>query len=191
MFCSQLEKQIPQLFQNNMDIAKSARNQAELHNDAPHRARRRRAYTALKLKSERAFKNLRFLKKNRGNPESCKPDSVVPERTDIHLSARLLNRAPLAGVRHTRDVMDEQPRLLRCLAPNWVYRAREDCSRGGGLLPRLFTLAARAAVCFLLHFPYGALADDAPPFQTEFRSAVSGLSSRRKAPSECPLSEFP
>ena len=113
MFCSQLEKQIPQLFQNNMDIAKSARNQAELHNDAPHRARRRRAYTALKLKSERAFKNLRFKKKNRGNPESCKPDSVVPERTDIHLSARLLNRAPLAGVRHTRDVMDEQPRLLR------------------------------------------------------------------------------
>ena len=112
-----------------MDIAKSARNQAELHNDAPHRARRRRAYTALKLKSERAFKNLRFFKKNRGNPESCKPDSVVPERTDIHLSARLLNRAPLAGVRHTRDVMDEQPRLLHCLAPNWVYHARRGCPR--------------------------------------------------------------
>ena len=26
--------------------------------------------------------------------------------------------------------------------------------RGGGLLPRLFTLTAFAAVCFLLHYPY-------------------------------------
>lgn len=38
-----------------------------------------------------------------------------------------------------------QLRLLHCLAPNWVYLARVDCSRGGGLLNRLFTLTAAVA----------------------------------------------
>ena len=57
-------------------------------------------------------------------------------------------------MRHTRCVMDEQPRTLHCLAPNWVYNARRDCSVGGGLLHLLFTLTTCVAVYFLLHFPY-------------------------------------
>ena len=56
-------------------------------------------------------------------------------------------------MRHTRCVMDEQPRTLHCLAPNWVYNARRDCSVGGGLLHLLFTLTTCVAVYFLLHFP--------------------------------------
>ena len=90
--------------------------------------------------------------------------------------------------------LNEQFRILCCLAPDWVFNAREDCSRGGGLLPRLFTLAARAAVCFLLHCPYARLAARAPPFRTESRSVVSGLSSRGRAAGECPpkiLKELP
>lgn len=90
--------------------------------------------------------------------------------------------------------LNEQFRILCCLAPDWVFNAREDCSRGGVLLPRLFTLAARAAVCFLLHCPYARLAARAPPFRTESRSVVSGLSSRGRAAGECPpkiLKELP
>ena len=90
--------------------------------------------------------------------------------------------------------LNEQFRILCCLAPDWVFNAREDCSRGGGLLPRLFTRAARAAVCFLLHGPYARLAARAPPFRTESRSVVSGLSSRGRAAGECPpkiLKELP
>lgn len=90
--------------------------------------------------------------------------------------------------------LNEQFRILCCLAPDWVFNAREDCSRGGGSYPAFSPLAARAAVCFLLHCPYARLAARAPPFRTESRSVVSGLSSRGRAAGECPpkiLKELP
>lgn len=62
-----------------------------------------------------------------------KPDSVSFMTTFIYLSD--IPETFASG----------QLRLLHCLAPNWVYLARVDCSRGGGLLNRLFTLTAAVA----------------------------------------------
>lgn len=59
-----------------------------------------------------------------------KPDSVSIQTAFIYLSD--IPETFASG----------QLRLLHCLAPNWVYLARGDYSRGGGLLNRLFTLAA-------------------------------------------------
>src|SRR5208283_2791079 len=51
-----------------------------------------------------------------------------------------------------------RPCSLFDLAPSGVYRAKPVTRPAGELLPRRFTLTARAeaheAVCFLLHFPW-------------------------------------
>ena len=71
----------------------------------------------------------------------------------------------------------------------WGFPCPGDCSTGGGLLPRLFTLAvateAAAAVCFLWHCPSDGLSASPPaciPIRTDLGYAASrpvefGLSS--------------
>ena len=85
-----------------------------------------------------------------------KPNSVIlqVEPTFIYLRQADYSDPVLSfEMRHTRCVVGEQPRTLHCLAPNWVFNARRDCSVGGGLLHLLFTLTVYTAVYFLLHFP--------------------------------------
>ena len=86
----------------------------------------------------------------------------------------------------------------------WGFPCPGDYSTGGGLLPRLFTLAAAteaaAAVCFLWHCPSDGLSASPPaciPIRTDLGYAASrpvefGLSSpglRRKRFSALPKSE--
>ena len=97
--------------------------------------------------------------------DECKPDSVSRRngKTTIHLSSRypeLLH--PFAGtLRHG-------PRLIPYLALHREGFALLPALPGwhGGLLHRLFTLAACAAVCFLWHFPFPRIAPGHPTFQS-------------------------
>ena len=129
--------------QNKAQAARKARRDKN-------KIRRQTKRAALQKKSRRAAKKGRLRSVSR---------ILWLLRTGIHLSARAdySDPAPPCGVRHTRCVMDEPPHTLHCLAPNWVYNARRDCSDGGGLLHPLFTLTACAAVYFLLHCPCGGV----------------------------------
>ena len=97
--------------------------------------------------------------------DECKPDSVSRRsgKTTIHLSSRypeLLH--PLAGtLRHG-------PRLIPYLALHREGFALQPAfsSGHGGLLHRLFTLTACAAVSFLWHCPFLGIAPRHPTFQS-------------------------
>lgn len=124
-----------------------------------------------------------FQKKWKPSANGCKPNSVIaqgkPEATDIHLSAPPKPTTPPCGTRHTRcSLSDEQPCIIHCLAPSRVFHTRGDCSRGGGLLPPLFTLARRRFV-FCGTFHTRGFSPRVPIFQSGLCSVVSGLSSRR------------
>ncbi len=124
-----------------------------------------------------------FQKKWKPSANGCKPNSVIaqgkPEATDIHLSAPPKPTTPPCGTRHTRcSLADEQPCIIHCLAPSRVFHTRGDCSRGGGLLPPLFTLARRRFV-FCGTFHTRGFSPSVPIFQSGLCSVVSGLSSRR------------
>lgn len=83
----------------------------------------------------------------------CTPGSVLRMRAvaAIHLGPAL----PLAS----SDLPAGMGRAIHCLlldlAPGGVYLADAVTRTTGGLLPRLFTLTACTAVCFLWHCPSG------------------------------------
>lgn len=64
-------------------------------------------------------------------------------------STRTLQRAAVKHVRSStrREAFD--------LAPSGVYQATAVTDNTGALLPHLFTLTTKVAVCFLWHYPAG------------------------------------
>ena len=122
----------------------------------------------------------------------CKPSSVREADAKsalrgIHLSEACAS--PLRGATHPMS-MDEQPDIIRCLAPSRVFHARSITRGGGGLLPRLFTLARRRFVfCGTVHTRRFALR--IPTFQSGLCSAVPGLSSKdlrlQRMPAACQM----
>ena len=103
----------------------------------------------------------------------------MPAQSGIHLSEP--RRAPPFRGRDTPDaIRTSSPRrhTLSCTKPS--FPCPLDCSRGGGLLPRLFTLARRRFVfCGTVHTR--GFAPRIPVFQPGLCSAVPGLSSREKS----------
>ena len=90
--------------------------------------------------------------------DGCKPDSVQPAAcagawTAICLAPRVAGGAALAGCDYYPEVPrrlaprvragNPVPPVLSCTA--WGFSCPRTCARGGGLLPRLFTLATRLA----------------------------------------------
>ena len=78
-------------------------------------------------------------------------------RPDDHFSRKSITRFLQRPTRESITGRTD-PCSLFGLAPSGVYRARPVARPAGELLPRRFTLTARAeareAVCFLLHFPW-------------------------------------
>ncbi len=104
--------------------------------------------------------------------QACKPGSVPRQgRGAYHLSGPALggiNRSTRPGIRGKSELnQDIHSQDLFDLSTHKVFRAPGGYNRGGGLLPRLFTITLTVTVratCSLWHYLYLALSAKPPGF---------------------------
>ena len=93
-------------------------------------------------------------------------------------------------MRHTRDVMDEQPRLLHCLAPNWVCLARPGCpKRRWALTPPFHPCGLRRGLFSVALSIRTSLQMPSRPFErsSALRCSDFPLADKRRANARLPI----